>query len=209
MKKYYFLLHIMIIIVLAFPTSVAYAKDNGVDDLRGRWDVEWALNGNEDHSSPLVLYINDLMENPYMTDTFIAGGCMRSPDSDDFMPLSLSAVPDPENGTYEVTIYSTVVPIEWEPFVIRFTGTVEARENGVPDDVAGGEITTEMGTGQWNGVHHDRRRTKCPSVNGFDLGVQADIYAPIQRPDRLEQEGKPVLRTQGFGLHSPQALYFV
>jgi len=177
MKKNYILLNILIIIVLVIPVSVAYAKDNGVDDLRGRWDVEWELYGEEDHPPLLVLYINDLMKNPYMTDTYIAGGCMRSPDSDVFMPLSLSAVLDPENGTYEITIYSTVVPVEWEPFVIRFTGIVEVHGKGVPDDVAGGEIMTKMGTGQWNGTHHDRRRTKCPSVNGFDLGVQADVYA--------------------------------
>lgn len=177
MKKNYLLLNVLIIIVMIFPVSVAYAEDNGVDDLRGRWDVEWELNVGEDHPPPLVLYINDLMKNPYMDDTYIAGGCMRSVESDVFMPLSLSANPDPENGTYKVTVYSTVVPVDWEPFVIRFTGTVEANGNGVTDDEAGGEITTEFATGQWNGIHHDRRRTKCPSVNGFDLGVQADVYA--------------------------------
>jgi hypothetical protein len=132
------------------------------------------------------------VKNPYMPNMYFAGGCMRSPDSDVFMPLSLAAVPDPENGTYEVTIYSTVVPGEWEPFVIRFTGAVEVHGKGVTDDVAGGEIMTDMGSGQWNGVHHDRRRTKCPSA-GYGQFVQADVrlskdlaYDPPQKALVLE-----------------------
>ena len=173
MRKFYVLLSIMAIVALFAPASAAYAKDNGVDDLRGRWDVE--LFGKNLPPS-VILYINDIQENPYSPDMYLAGGCMRSPGSDAFMPLSLAAVADPENGTYDVTIYSTVVEPEGWAYVIRLEGLVTVNGKGVPDDEAGGTVTTEFTTtDEWIGVHHDRRRTKCPSLQINDF-FQAELY---------------------------------
>ena len=174
-KKNYFL-SILLIVALVVPLTVVHAEDNGVDDLRGRWDVEWGFDEDEENpDSPLILYINDLVEIPNMPDMVFAGGCMRSPGTDTFMPLSLAAAPDPENGIFDVTIYSTVVPVGGEPFVIRLAGEVTVNGNGVMDDVAIGESTTVSATGQWNGIHHDRRRTKCPSLKNNDL-FQGELY---------------------------------
>jgi hypothetical protein len=154
------------------PISTVSADDNGVDDLRGRWDVE--LYG-ENLPPSVILYINDIQENPYSPSMYLAGGCMRSPGSDAFMPLSLAAIADPEHETYEVTIYSTVVEPEGWAYVIRLEGLVTVNGKGVPDDVAGGTVTTEFTTGEWNGSHHDRRRTKCPSLQTNDF-FQAELY---------------------------------
>jgi len=41
MKKLSILFSMLLLLVLFFPLSTVQAGDNGVDDLRGRWDLEW------------------------------------------------------------------------------------------------------------------------------------------------------------------------
>ncbi|MCP4142640.1 MAG: hypothetical protein GY755_20565 [Chloroflexi bacterium] len=177
MKRLKVLFSLVMIMAIVLPTSVTLAGANGVDDLRGRWDIEWRFENNP--QPPLILYINDLVEAPFIAqDAYLAGGCMRSPDTDAFMPLSMLAFYNPDNKTYDVSIYSTVVPPEeWDPFVIRFQGTIEVNGKGVPDDIASGDARTDFASGTWDGTHHDRRKTKCPGIGSFNLGVQADVYA--------------------------------
>jgi hypothetical protein len=192
MKKLNIVFSLIMIMAVVLPASAAQAEAGGVDDLRGRWNIQWEL-GDDGSQPPLVLYVNDLMELPYAPSVYIAGGCMRSPETDAFMPLSLVAYYNPDEDSYDISIYSTIVPPgEWEPFVIRLEGLVTVNGKGVPDDLAGGEVTTEFARGSWNGDHHDRRRTKCPNVElehltQADVRLQQDIaYTPPETALVLE-----------------------
>jgi len=178
MKKYHIFLKFVLIIVLVLPGSAAVAANNGVDDLRGRWDVQWNFTGEEGNNPPpLLLFINDSQPSVIFENRYYAAGCMRSPETDAFMPLSLVTDFDPASGTYDTAIYSTVVPPEGfgDPYVIRLKGLITVNGSGVVDDTAGGSLTTEFTTGQWTGIHHDRRKTKCPSLRNNDL-FQGELY---------------------------------
>ena len=172
MKKINLLISLILICSVLTPMPVMAADDNGVDDLRGRWDVEWDL---EDKG--VILYINDWRPSTVIEDRYYAGGCMRSLDTDEFMPLSMRADYQLETHSYNVVIYGTAVLQEIGPFVVRFDGNVPVYGNGVPDDFMEGVFVSEQGEGGWTAEHHDRRRTICPSVGGGDFGVQADVYA--------------------------------
>ncbi len=164
-------------LAVLMPTPVA-AADNGVDDFRGRWDFEWTFNDG-DPQPPLILYINEMRTSLTLPNTYYAAGCMRSPDTNAIMPLSLRATHDPETSSYEFTIYSTIVPPgEYgEPFLIRFNGTASMNGESVKDDEASGTLITGFDAGEWHGVHHDRRVTKCPSIRDYGLGFDGDLYA--------------------------------
>ena len=176
MKRLRFLFSLMLIVAVALPTATTQANAGGVDDLRGRWDITWELDefGSQ---SPLIFYINDLAPALYAHSTYIATGCLRSPETSAFMPLSLVAYYNPDDETYEMSLYSTIVPPDgWEPFIIRLNGTIETNDNGVTDDLAAGTLRTGFDTGFWDGVHHDRRRTKCPGIQNNDL-FQGELYS--------------------------------
>jgi hypothetical protein len=214
MKKANFLITLILIIVMLIPVSAVSAADNGVDDLRGRWDLQWNFNEQE-NESPLILYINDIRES-YYENTYFAGGCMRSPGTDAFMPLSLRAVFNPDDNTYAVNLYSTVVPAEEfpEPYVISFSGTVMVNGNGVTDDDSNGTLETEFKDGEWSALHHDRRRTKCPSLNDFGQGFQGDVYAHtnLNSSDpgsRALYEGYSVIVSSGMRVEASDGSSFV
>lgn len=193
MKKFHTFFRFLLIIVILLPGSSVLA-DNGVDDLRGRWDIDVTFldpDGNPVETlPPLILYVNEMRASLYIENTFYAGGCMRSPGSDVFMPLSIRAVYDGTDNAYDATIYSTYVPDQegGEPYVIRLTGRIFIHGEGVSDDTVGGAVATEFATGEWSGIHHDRRKTKCPSVSGASFGVQGDVYAH-------QDLGHPTLQT--------------
>lgn len=181
MRKINIAVSLVLIAGLLLPFSFVQAADNGVDDLRGRWDVVAFLfnpqDETEDPLPPVILYVNEMRASVVLADTFYAGGCMRSPETNAFMPLSIRAVYHAAANSYDVVIYSTYVPPEGEPFVMRLKGVVEVRGEGVKDDSGGGELVTEFATGEWSAIHHDRRVTKCPSVQDIGLGAQGDVYA--------------------------------
>lgn len=165
--------------MLAVPTA---AKDTtperGVDDLRGRWDVETEVGS-------FQFFVNDLGPKAEAVDTYVAAGCMTTVGGGT-APLALQAV-DNLNGTYEVIVLSSVVPPpdpgvppeQTAPFVIRFDGVVEVFGSGVSDDVAAGSWTTEGEEGSWTGIHHDRRRTRCPETQPDGLFFEADVLAVV------------------------------
>jgi hypothetical protein len=173
MKKFKYIISLILLFLLLATLSVALARNKGVDDLRGRWDVEWSFNDKE-LSLPLIFFINDLSTNS-SENTFVAIGCMHSPGTDAFMPLSLRAIYDPEKNSYLLNLYSTVIPVDTDPYLILFNGTIQVNGIGVTDDRANGSLTTEFAGGTWSAVHHDRRRTKCPNLRDFGMGVQGDV----------------------------------
>ncbi|MBI9043613.1 MAG: carboxypeptidase regulatory-like domain-containing protein [Anaerolineaceae bacterium] len=180
MKKIINVFSIILVILMVIPVDSVLAESDsrGVDDLRGRWDVNWLIEGNEENPPPpLIMYINDLAMDPDDPTKVYANGCMRSPDSNMFAPLSLWGGVTPE-GLYDVMIISTVIPDGWDPFMIRFNGIIHTFGNGVADDdVAEGTLMTGFARGDWEARHHDRRKTKCPSVSDANLEFSADVYA--------------------------------
>jgi heat shock protein HslJ len=177
MKKVLSITLVLVVLATVVPAASA-AAPAGVDDLRGRWDVEWFMYGHEDKPHPpLTLFINDFLQVSEDPIILLASGCMRSWETDAIMPLSMLAYYDPETGSYDWTVYSTVVPAEVEPFVIRLAGTIEVFGAGVVDDVASGIVTTDFGEGAWSGVHHDRRRTKCPSIQNGGQFFEGELYS--------------------------------
>jgi hypothetical protein len=152
---------------------------NGVDDLRGRW--EFVVTEAFDEPLAFELTINDLAPDPVSSTgrDYLATGCMASPGVDGVAPLLLRAT-DQCNGSFGLSLLSTAAPPpgEGEPFVIQFLGTVVTHGSGIPDDEAGGPVRTDFAEGAWTGIHHDRRRTKCPigdpPIPGLYFG--ADVY---------------------------------
>ncbi|MGD8758951.1 MAG: carboxypeptidase-like regulatory domain-containing protein [Anaerolineales bacterium] len=170
----------LVLLAVMIPACSARTESD-TDTLRGRWDLEISYHDRDDASRSLTLYINDIEQDAGDPYTYIAGGCMSSADSDAIMPLSMSAYHDFDLNTYEVVIYSTVVPREEDPYVIRFNGNVEVLGRAISDDIAGGQFKTERSgedwAGTWNGSHHDTGLTECPSLQDFGILFQGDVYA--------------------------------
>lgn len=204
MKK---LLLISVILVLAITLPSAAVQANGkgpngkgVDDLRGRWDLEWVFNENPDEPPPpLILYIKDIEPSPDDSQVYFANGCMETTDSGVSMPLSLMAKHNAEDNSYDLRIISTVFPPPEfdQPFVIRFDGLFDVYGKGVSDDVAGGDFITERGGGVWAAEHHDRRRVKCPSVADFGIEFHGDVYV---HQDRAYTPPRETMLLEGYTL---------
>ena len=215
MKKANFLITLILIFFMLVPASAVSAADNGVNDLRGRWDVEWFFSDAGESFPPLILYVNDIRATS-LPSNYLASGCMRSPDTNVLMPLSLRAVFNNENNSYDLTVFSTIVPSGefGEPFLIRFNGTVSVNGNGVKDDEVSGNLMSEFSTGEWSGLHHDRRRTKCPSVLDSGLSFQGDVYAhtdlsSINPSSRALIEGYTVIVSSGMRVEASDGSSFV
>jgi hypothetical protein len=163
------------LVVLFIPGTVL--AQNGVDDLRGRWD--FYVDGLGQDFDNFIVYIDDIK---YSQDVgaFLANGCMKSP-SQMLSPLALKAEYR-GNGSYNVSITSTVIPSgDGNPFVIQFFGPFYTFGPGVPDDIAGGDdsrIRTEfIDGGMWTAMHHDREKKSCPAVEIPPLSFSVDVRA--------------------------------
>jgi hypothetical protein len=119
-----------IVLLATLPFQIASAN-NGVDDLRGRWDI--VVNEPSLEGSNFIVYVNDLQ---VVQSGLLAAGCMKSPDSGVLAPLAMQAQPVEEG--YNIRFASTVIPQVGAPFVIQFVGPVRTFGNGVADDQAGG-----------------------------------------------------------------------
>jgi hypothetical protein len=176
MRKVQFVFLTFLIGISSFFSGNVLAQ-NGVDDLRGRWDVY--VEGLGQGLENFTFFIGEINYNNSVA-AFLANGCMESP-SQILSPLALKAE-DKGDGFYYVSIISTVVPSSGaNPFVIQFFGQVQIFGEGVPDDKAGGEesrIRTEfLDGGSWTATHHDRRRKKCPPVEIPPLEFSVDVRA--------------------------------
>ena len=155
--------------------------------LRGRWDVSITTNSGE--TEDVKFFINSLELDP-KTGSYFANGCMES--SGGLAPLSLKALQVDKNN-YEISCYSTVIPIDGHsPYVIQFSGSIQPNGNGVPDDIANGEVIDANFEGTWSADHHDRRRKDCPPVEIPPLHFRADVSS---RHD-IQNNGDIVIKTQ-------------
>jgi hypothetical protein len=175
MRKVLIAFGLLMLLTLGTVSVAGAVGGSGVDELRGRWDVDWYVPGEEEVPPPLRILVQDIEPHPEEDNVYLANGCMRLESNDVYAPLSLQAV-DNLDGTYEVSMLSTVVDEEEPPFIIRLDGSVVTYGNGVPDDEASGVWVTEFGEGEWQGRHHDRRRPKCPPVDLEALFFQGDVY---------------------------------
>jgi len=169
----------VLIVILAFTTPV-FAEDtppNGVDDLRGRWDVVLFLGEELEKVIDVRWFIQDIEPNPEQENQFLASGCMLTKSSRKRAPLSLVATYLPENNSYEILVYSTSLPDDGEPFVVRFDGEIIVNGSGVKDDKGEGEHISDNGKGPWESSHHDRRRPSCKGDVDSGLQFDADVYA--------------------------------
>jgi hypothetical protein len=192
MMKRKILTYAIITLLLIMSSIPASAKGNRVDDLRGQWVFEWTFYDGET-PPPLTLFINDI-EPGQAQDTYLAAGCMRSPYMDTTYPLSLVAVFSPGTKTYNLTIYSTVIPADpygpiGSPFVIHFAGNFEVKGPGVSDDLALGEFQSGGPSGTWQGTHHDRRQVKCLPVDTGSERLNMDLTAHISLDGSIENAG--------------------
>ena len=214
MRDFHFLAVLALLMAVVFPYGVA--ADNGVDDLRGRWDVDWTFADSGDQPPPLLLFINEMRATTLSATTYYAGGCMRSPDTDALMPLSVRAYFDAQSNSYDVVVYSTVVPLPeyGEPYVIRLTGNVQVNGEAVQDDAAAGTFSVDFGSGEWTADHHDRRQTKCPSIADSGLGFRGDLYAHRDLAFATPRtwslfEGHTVIVSSGMLVEAPDGSSFV
>jgi hypothetical protein len=191
-----------IILLLILPNITAGAMSNGVDDLRGQWIFNWTLESGET-PLPLHLFVNDI-QSSQIPNTYLAAGCMLSPYSGGMMPLALTAVYDSEANTYDLSIYSTFVPSEGfgPAYLMRFDGFFEVNGSGVTDDLAYGEFQSGIGPGTWEGIHHDRRYTKCPPVDPGDQRLDMDVYAHKNLAAEAGQDVNTVFEGRGIQIVS-------
>jgi hypothetical protein len=177
MKKRLLIL-LVLIVTLATPVAANGTARNGVDDLRGRWDVEFYF-GDEYGGEQLEVrwLIQDIEPHPEEENVFLANGCMQTNSTGGVAPLSLVATYLPEENRYEIMLYSTVIPVEGEPFVIRFIGEVIVNGSGVKDDESQGQHRSDLGEGPWTADHHDRRKPHCGDMLDPSLQFDADVYA--------------------------------
>ena len=213
MKKVPFLLTILLIASFAFPNLTAFAE-NGVDDLRGRWEVDWSLDnpfpGAPDTPQTSSMFIEEVRESTITPGTFFASGCMSSPESEVLMPLSLRAVYDQALNKYEIRFLSTIVPVQsyFEPYLVRFDGSFMVSGSGVNDDHAEGMLMTRFSMGEWSAEHHDRRKVHCPGVEGIDLHFDPDVYAhqdlnPDHPMESAVLESRTVIVSSGMRVEAP------
>jgi hypothetical protein len=162
-------------VFLSIPQAVMAKK--GVDDLRGRWDI--SIEGFEENLQNFTMFIGNLIYTEETGD-FLANGCMESP-SQELSPLAFKAKLI-EEGTYDVTIISTVIPDEnGLPFVIQFFGKIHTLRKGIVDDFGGGDdskIKTEFFEGgNWTAKHVDKSNEECPPVEIPPLYFEVDVVA--------------------------------
>ena len=180
MIKKLMVLFVLTLVVGSLIPGIADAQRNhGVDNMRGRWDIQVVVDSEPAWS--VMLFINDLVPDPLGTpDTYVGTGCLVSPGDNPVQggvvtPATLQAL-DNGDGTWDVVFLGTVV-LEWHTFVARLTGTVDSNGPSIVDDEAYGDFYADWGQGTWIGDHHDRRRTNCPPVEPQpNLYFHGDVY---------------------------------
>lgn len=200
-----------IVLLGTLPFQIASAND-GVDDLRGRWDI--AVNETGLEGGHFIIYVNDLQVGQ---NGLLATGCMESPNSGVLAPLSMQA--QLMEDRYNVRIASTVIPQTGAPFIIQFIGPVRTFGQGVADDQAGGNASKVIwgsgGEGTWEGTHHDRRRTDCPAVEippfnfSADIRERRDLYPSQPTQIQTTFEGRTDIVSTGMLVQTPDGTVIV
>ncbi len=186
---------ILLMLPFLFGFMTACSDTKGVNELRGQWLLDWALEDG-DPLETLHLYLNDFQPDQEIN-SYIAAGCMHSPISNRMMPVALKAIYYPADNAYSLGIYATFVPPKDEgaPWVVRFNGNLKLNGRGVSDDHAYGEFLSDPGSGTWQATHHDRRPTECPSVDLGGERLDMDVYANRDSPGgalQINLEGRNI-----------------
>lgn len=210
MFRRYLPIFLLIILLLVISIPAAAHGGHGIDNMRGRWDVKLYQPGDH-HASRVRFYIEDLQpaEDP---DTYLAAGCMMTLATRQFAPLSLQAV-DRGQGRYDLTVLSTAIPREEEPYVIRFDGQARFHRWGVRDDMAFGDWLAEIGDGRWWAGHHDRRRPHCPPSSAA-IEWERDVFADQQLSgetvlsEGINLEGRAPIVSSGMQVTAPDGEVF-
>ena len=166
---------VLIILLMGAPASVAGISPKGVDALRGRWELNLSVADGEEPIS-VTWFIQDIEPHPELADVFLANGCMLTKESNKLAPLALVATYLPDSNSYTLMVYSTFVPSDGGPFVIRFDDEALVLGSGVKDDQASGSFISDPIMGDWTGTHHDRRRPTCKGLEETVLEFHGDVY---------------------------------
>ncbi len=108
--------------------------------------------------SNLILQINKFAPESESDNSYLGVGCMRSEASENWAPLSLEAVFNPETKMYALNILSTLVApnLEGGAAIIHFVGDTNS-------DSATGVAYAIASEIPWNGEHTNRKIVECPA----------------------------------------------
>jgi hypothetical protein len=91
-------------------------------------------------------------------------------------PLALEAVYHAELDSYTLTVYSTLIPAEGDPFIVRFESETLDFGTHVTKGKASGDYVSDPGLGSWTAVQRERRLHSCEGVMGSSLPFWGDLY---------------------------------
>jgi hypothetical protein len=192
---FFSLITLSLTIILGLFTVSSYA---GVDELRGQWDINLQDENGESVYS-VTLFLNDIAPDPNDPEELLSAGCMKSNEAGFLAPLSLIAT-QTDDG-YIINFFSTALIDEYyQPFVIEFNGDVIVNGRGVKDDEVSGSFYSEPNSstweGSWSGIHHDRRRKKCPPVEIPPLSFWGDVRLQKNLRGETVELKKTILEAQ-------------
>lgn len=178
MKKNMWILIVVVLLILALAAILYVVLREDVNDIQGQWDVNMISDIETDNqTTEVTLFVQDVELLPEQENTFIANGCMETISSGKQAPLSLMATYFPEKNKYEIQIYSTVVPVDAVPFVIRFDGALDINGSAIKDDKGQGTFISENNRGSWDGIHQNRKRASCAGIEDAEILFEGDVYA--------------------------------
>lgn len=176
MSKWRSLTIFILLALLVIPVSAA-SQNDGVDNLRGSWDIQWELDSEGNVPLPeLNVYVVDIEATENDENVYLGTGCMAIAQEGLYAPLSIIAT-DNLDGTYDVEILSTVLPgvNDTGPFTIRFEGLFEVFSSAVSDDQIAGILVTNFSGGVWSGEHHDRQSPQCPDSEPTEGSISGTV----------------------------------
>ncbi|MFN2303803.1 MAG: carboxypeptidase regulatory-like domain-containing protein, partial [Anaerolineales bacterium] len=152
-------------------------QNHKANELIGKWYVDLYF-GNEidGEKFPVKWLIQEIEPHPEQENVFLATGCMETISTGEKAPLSMVATYLPEENRYEIMLYSTVIPIEGKPFVIRFDGEIDVNGIGIVDDRGEGKHISENGDGPWFALHYYPHKPCGECALSPSLPLEADLF---------------------------------
>jgi hypothetical protein len=175
-KKHWYLLALAVrVFALLLVIVLFLGSGKGLGDMAGLWQVEMMPDGTGEPIR-VTWMVGDLAPHPDLTDHYLASGCMLSEDSGQQAPLAMEAVHHTELDSSTFTIYSTLIPAEGDPYVVRFESETLDFGTHVAKGKASGGFASDPGSGAWTAVQRDGRLHSCEGVVGSDLPFWGDLY---------------------------------
>lgn len=147
----------------------------GLGDMTGLWQVDLALDG-PGEPGRVTWLVGDLAPHPEQPDHYLASGCMQTEDTGKQALLAMEVVHHPELDSYTLTVYSTLIPAEGEPFVVRFESETLDFGTQIDKGKASGAFVSDPGSGSWSAVQRDGRLHSCEGAAGSGLPFWGDLY---------------------------------